>query len=96
MIADLSIPRFLIDDTAEIGDARVFVCHTRKPRFFAEIVPEEDATRAGIEFSGLPKGEVATRIHWIDDPVFDADEMIEALSDALDSHWAIRERGHAD
>lgn len=81
------LPRFLIDDTAGLGDAQVFVMHTQTPRFIGELVPEDEASVIGqIELSGLPYHEVLTNIHWIDEPSFDPDELIPAMAEAIEIH----------
>ena len=36
------IPEWLIDDTAEIGEARVFCTHTRMPMFVGELLPDDE------------------------------------------------------
>ncbi len=85
------IPEWLIDDTTDITDARVYVAHTREPRFFGELVPEDEADPDGITLSAI--GEVICQIHWIDQPVFDAEALCRSLQDALNHHWAVREKG---
>jgi hypothetical protein len=85
-----SLPRFLIDDTTDIGEARVFVTHTQKPRFIGEIMPEEEGEIAGVTLSGLSGEEVVCRILWLDPPKFDPNELMPALRAALERHWAIR------
>lgn len=85
------MPRFLIDDTAGISDAQIFVVHTQTPRFIGELVPEDEAEVIGqIELTGLPDHEVLTRIVWIDDPIFDPDELIPAMAQAIENHAAAR------
>ena len=85
------MPRFLIDDTAGISDAQVFVVHTLTPRFVGELVPEDEASVIGqIELSGLPYHEVLTNIKWIDDPIFDPNELIPAMAAAIENHAAAR------
>ncbi|MBK9120458.1 MAG: hypothetical protein IPM18_12780 [Phycisphaerales bacterium] len=34
--------------------------------------------------------EVLAAIDWFDDPVFDPKELLPALQEALEHHWAIR------
>ena len=45
-----SLPRWLIDDTADISNGRVFVFHTQTPLFVGELLPEDEAELRGIEF----------------------------------------------
>jgi len=87
---DQSLPRWLIDDTADITNARVFVVHTQTPQFIGELLPEEEASLEGIELSGLPLGQVLTRISWSNDPVFDAQELCASLCEAILHHDAVR------
>lgn len=87
------IPEWLIDDTAGIADAEVYVVHTRRPRFWGVLVPEDEADLEGVTLAGLPCGEVLFGIAWMDPPVFDPDELIPSLRAALELHWSIRQRG---
>ena len=84
------LPRWLIDDTADIGNARVFAIHTQEPRLMGELLPKDEAELSGVELSGLPYGEVLTRIVWIDEPVFDADDLCRSLAEAIRRHAAVR------
>jgi hypothetical protein len=91
---DQTLPRWLIDDTAEIGHSRVFVVHTQEPRFIGEIVPESKADLDGIKLTGLPDGKVVSRIIWYDDPVFDdsdsdREELCRSLMEAITHHTAV-------
>jgi len=88
---DHSLPRWLIDDTADVSNARIFALHTHEPRLIGELLPEEEAGLDGIQLSGLPYGEVLTRILWFDDPVFDADDLCRSLAEAIEHHAAVRE-----
>lgn len=87
---DHSLPRWLIDDTADITNGRVFVVHTQAPRFIGELLPEDEATLDGVEISGLPFGQVLTRILWFDEPEFEIDELCRSLIDALLHHDGVR------
>lgn len=85
------LPRFLIDDTAGISDAQIFVIHTQTPRFIGELVPEDEASPLGqIELTGLPLRQVLTNIVWFDDSSFDPNELIPSLAKAIERHDAIR------
>jgi len=93
----MNLPRFLIDDTAELGDARVFVTHTDRPRFVGELFIEDEngntdapLLNGGVTLS-VSATEVLAAIDWIDDPIFDPNELIPALRGALETHWLIRE-----
>lgn len=87
---DHTLPRWLIDDSADVTNARVFAIHTQEPRLIGELLPSEEAALEGIELSGLPYEEVLTRIVWIDDPVFDADDLCRSLAAAIEHHAAVR------
>lgn len=87
---DHSLPRWLIDDTADVENARVFAMHTQTPRLIGEILPEDEAELDGVELSGLPGQVVLSRIIWFDDPIFDADDMCGSLGEAILKHEAIR------
>lgn len=84
-------PRFLIDDTSALGDARVFVCHTRRPRFVGELVPSDEAPPGGLVLA-INDDEDLVGIDWIDPPTLDLAEIARALGDALADHWAVRDR----
>ena len=88
---DHTLPRWLIDDTADATNARIFAFHTQEPRLIGELLPEEEAGLEGIQLSGLPYGEVLTRILWFDDPVFDAEDLCRSLREAIEHHAAIRD-----
>lgn len=91
------MPRFLIDDTAGISDARVLVTHTRMPRFVGELFTanEDGVFDAPFMLGGLTISlsctEVVAIFDWIDPPVFDPNELIPALRAALEAHWSVRE-----
>ena len=89
MLPSDKFPRWLIDDTAGISDARVFVAHLATPRFVGELLPEDEAPIDGITLTA-PNGQTLCRIEWTDDPVFDADELCRSLADALAHHEAVR------
>lgn len=78
-------PRWLIDDTTGVADARVFVAHMAVPRFVGELLPEEEAPLDGVTIAA-PLGQVLCRIEWFDPPEFDANELAQSLSRAID-HW---------
>lgn len=84
-----ALPRWLIDDTADLGAARVFVAHTQRPRFFGELFPGDEAPLAGVSIAA-PQGESVGAIHWIDEPIFDADELCRSLAEAIANHYASR------
>lgn len=84
-----SLPEWLIDDTANITNARVFVVHTQKPRFIGELMPGDEAEISGLKIVTL-KNQVLCRIFWIDDPVFDANELCRSLDQALQQHFSLR------
>ena len=84
-----SLPEWLIDDTADITNARVFVVHTQEPRFVGELLPEEEAEISGITISTIDH-QVVCRITWINDPVFDVNKLCSSLAHALRHHFAIR------
>lgn len=85
------IPRWLIDDTADISEARVFVTHTREPRFTGELLPEHESHLDGIELTA-PQNQVVSRIRWVDPPEFDATELLESLAGAIHHHYSCRSR----
>ena len=87
---DHTLPRWLIDDTADISNARLFAIHTQDPRLIGELLPEDEAGLDGIQVAGLPYGEVLTRIVWLDDPIFEADDLCRSLAEAINHHAAIR------
>jgi len=82
-------PRWLIDDTSGITDARVFVAHMMPPRFVGELMPDDEADIAGVTLAA-PLGQTVCRITWFDDPVFDPEELIASLADAIHHHDAVR------
>ena len=82
-------PRWLVDDTAELGDARIFVAHLHRPRFVGELMPDDEAEIAGVTIAA-PLGQTLCRIDWIDDPVFDAEELCRSLAAAIEHHDSIR------
>ena len=86
------IPEWLIDDTAEIGEARIFCMHTRAPIFVGELLPDDEAPIVGSVFSA-PNGQTLCNIEWFDEPSFsgeDASAMCRSLAAALKAHEAIR------
>jgi hypothetical protein len=87
---DQTLPRWLIDDTAEISHSRVFVVHTQEPRFIGEIVPVEKADLDGVKLPGLPGGKVVSRIIWDDVPFdFEPEELCRSLAEAVEHHNAV-------
>lgn len=89
---DHSLPQFLIDDTSDITNARIFVVHTQTPRFIGELLPEEEAELDGITISVNPGDQVLCRINWIDRPRSDSQlsALIKSLREAIDRHDAVR------
>jgi hypothetical protein len=87
---DYTLPRWLIDDTADVSNARIFAAHTQEPRLIGELLPEDEAELNGIELSALPFGLILTRIVWIDDPEFDADDLCRSLCEAIMQHQVLR------
>lgn len=91
MIAVERKPRWLIDDTTGIADARIYVVHTQAPRFIGELLPDDEAALSGITF-GCPGGQTLCLIEWIDPPQgFDYTEMSLSLSQAINHHDNIRD-----
>jgi hypothetical protein len=95
---DQTLPRWLIDDTAEIERTRVFIFHTQEPKFVGEVVPAEKADLDGIKLT-LPGGKVVSRIAWYDNPSIEmicghdeeqAAELAHSLAEALKHHNAAR------
>lgn len=84
-----TFPRWLIDDTTGIADARVFVAHLNEPRFVGELLPDEEAELGGVTIAA-PLGQTLCRIKWFDPPRFDASELCESLAAALRRHDAVR------
>ncbi len=89
------LPRFLIDDTADLGNARIFIAHTQDPRFIGELFIDDEEGESGAPIEGvtlrISDTETLAAIDWIDDPVFDPEELIPALCEALAAHCAVRE-----
>lgn len=83
-------PRWLIDDTSAITEARVHVAHTARPRFFGELLPRAEV--AGGVAIDAPQGQAVVITEWIDEPAGDADwSAIEAsLARAIEHHAAVR------
>jgi len=91
-----ALPDWLIDDTAKIGEARVFAVHTASPRLIGELVPDSEFGAsefrddiAGITLEASP-GWTLCRVQWIDPPAFDADALCRSLRAAIERHDAIR------
>lgn len=85
----MNFPRWLIDDTSGISDARVFIAHTIKPCFVGEILPADEAPVAGVTLAA-PMNQVVCNIVWYDDPVFDSQEMLESMFKAILHHDSVR------
>ena len=86
------IPEWLIDDTAEIGEARVFCMHTRDPIFVGELLPDDESPIFGVTFAA-PNGQTLCNIEWFDQASFSDEEasaMCRSLAKALAAHDAIR------
>jgi hypothetical protein len=89
------IPEWLIDDTAEIGEARVFCTHTRMPMFVGELLPDDEAPIVGSTFAA-PHGQTLCNIVWFDQPSFsdeEAQDMCRSLAEAVKTHDAVRSHG---
>ena len=91
MEGDERLPEWLIDDTASITQAQIWVTHTRSPRFFGELLCYDEAPTEGVAIVGLPYGYVVCSVRWVDPPVFDAAALSLSLGQAIESHNAIRE-----
>jgi hypothetical protein len=85
----MNFPRWLIDDTAGIGDARVFIAHTIKPRFVGELLPVDEGPIDGITFPA-PMGQVVCNIAWHDEPIFDSQELLGSMAKAILHHDSVR------
>ena len=85
----MSIFEWLIDDTADIGNARVFVVHTVEPRFVGEIVPDDEAPISGVTISAT-LGQTVCNVLWIDEPIFDVSDLCKSLAIAIGRHDASR------
>lgn len=84
-MSEPQFPRWMIDDTSGIADARVFVAHMQSPRFVGELLPDDEAPIDGITISA-PLGQTVCRICWFDSPVFDASELSASLKRAIEHH----------
>lgn len=82
-------PRWLIDDTADITNARVFVFHTYTPRFLGELLPDDEAPPGGATFSA-PNGQTLCRVVWFDPPEFDGEDICRSLAAAIRHHEGVR------
>jgi len=87
-------PEWLIDDTADVGEARIFAVHTIKPRLIGELVPDNElgADEFRDDVSGLTlaaAGWTLCRIEWIDKPEFNADRLCRSLREAFDSYLRV-------
>ena len=95
---DHMLPRWLIDDTSDICNARIFVVHTQEPRFVGELMPEAEADAADVldrvVISRMPGEQIVTRILWLDDPPFFDDDfaadLAGSLAEAIHRHDAVR------
>lgn len=85
----IKYPRWLIDDTTGISEARIFVAHLEHPRFAGELLPAEKADLGGITVSA-PGGQVLCKIHWFAPPVFDPEELAGSLAKAIDHYESVR------
>ena len=83
-----TLPEWLVDDTADITNGRLFVAHTEGPALFGEILPEDDAPIDGLTVS-LSGNLVLCRIVWLTNGDFD-DQMIRSLAEALEHHDDVR------
>lgn len=89
------LPEWLIDDTADIGEARIFAVHTSAPRLIGELIPDSElnAEEFREDMTGLTltvSGWTLCRVKWIDSPTGDLDAMSRSLAVAMDRHDAIR------
>jgi hypothetical protein len=89
-------PEWLIDDTAQIGEARIFAVHTASPRFIGEVIPDRELGTdefredlVGITFG--VHGWTLCRIEWIDPPNVDTNAICRSLAEAMDRHDAVRQ-----
>lgn len=83
-------PKFLIDDTAEISDARIFVMHTEHPRFIGELLPSEEALLSGVTFSCI-HNQTLCKVQFIDDPSdYDLQLISGPLNEAIKHHDSVR------
>ncbi|HUT58855.1 MAG TPA: hypothetical protein VNA25_13495 [Phycisphaerae bacterium] len=92
---DHSLPRWLIDDTADISNARIFCVHTQFPRMIGELLPEDEAELESFQISGLPCHQVLCRIAATDQASYDqivemAADLAGSLAEAIDRHEAVR------
>ena len=85
-------PRWIIDDTANLYDARLYVVHTQYPRIFGEILPPDDEDLDIVSPRiHLSNGDWLCYIHWIDPPSGSVEGMVRSLEEAIEFHWAIRD-----
>ncbi|MGV3605221.1 MAG: hypothetical protein ACO1RA_02355 [Planctomycetaceae bacterium] len=86
-------PRWLIDDTAAIADACIFVFHTRWPRFLCELIPNDELTAEDLRLSiAAPHEQSLARIQWIDNAKgADLAEIAKAFQRAYHHHESVRE-----
>lgn len=89
------LPEWLIDDTADIGEARIFAVHTSAPRLIGELIPDRElgADEFREDMTGLTlaaNGWTLCRIEWLDSPTGDLSTLCRSLTAALDRHDAIR------
>lgn len=85
-----SLPRWLIDDTSDVSNARIFCMHTQSPMFIGELLPEEEAELSGLEIVGLPAGQVLTHITFLHKPCPLPDDLARSLTQAIQQHDAVR------
>jgi len=83
------IPEWLIDDTADVTEARVFIVHTREPRFVGELLPDDEHDPDGVTLAA-PFGQTVCRIDWIDPPEFNSQELLRSMAEAIRHHGAVR------
>lgn len=78
------LERFIIGQ-GESG--RLYLTHTREPRFVGELLDEEDHAIAegGVTMSLPASGELLARIMWIDDPAgCDLHRLRREIEDAIE------------
>lgn len=81
-------PKWMIDDTAAISDARVFVAHLESPRFVGELMADDEADIDGITLAA-PFGQTVCRVTWFDKPQID-DTLLQSMAEAIKHHDAVR------
>lgn len=86
----MDFPRWLIDDTAAPG--RVFCIHTQYPQLIGELLPDDDVPNDGDTLDA-GDGNTLCKIEWLDEVIFEANDMCRSLQEALDAHRVVRGEG---